>query len=41
MELLAAHPLVTHVEELREMRGDVGLGVEIGGLAFDIWVEPA
>lgn len=41
MELLADHPLVTRVEEIREYRGDVGLKVEVGGLDFDVWVEPA
>lgn len=41
LELLAAHPLVAHAEVLRVARGDVGLRVEIGGLDFDIWVEPA
>ncbi|MEV7681450.1 hypothetical protein AB0O64_23290 [Streptomyces sp. NPDC088341] len=41
MELLADHPLVTRVEEIREYGNDVGLKVEIGGLDFDVWVEPA
>lgn len=41
IELLAAHPLVTGAGEIREPRGDAGLRVEIGGLDFDIWVEPA
>ncbi|MGV9883289.1 hypothetical protein [Streptomyces sp. NPDC003006] len=41
VELLAAHPLVTRVGEIREYRGDVGLKVEIGGLDLDLWVEPA
>lgn len=41
MDLLDAHPLVTRVGEIREYRGDVGLKVEIGGIDFDVWVEPA
>ncbi|MES9558828.1 MULTISPECIES: hypothetical protein [unclassified Streptomyces] len=41
VELLAAHPLVSRVAEVTEFRGDVGLKVEIGGLDFDVWVEPA
>jgi hypothetical protein len=41
MELLASHPLVTCVGEIREYRGDAGLKVEIGGIDFDVWVEPA
>jgi hypothetical protein len=41
VELLASHPLVSRVGEIREYRGDVGLRVEIGGLDFDVWVEPA
>jgi hypothetical protein len=41
VELLASHPLVSHVGEITEYRGDVGLKVEIGGLDFDVWVEPA
>jgi hypothetical protein len=41
MELLVTHPLVTRVGEIREYRGDVGLKVEIGGIDFDLWVEPA
>ncbi|MFJ5788177.1 hypothetical protein [Streptomyces hydrogenans] len=39
--LLASHPLVTEVGAITEYQGDVGLKVEIGGLDFDIWVEPA
>ncbi|WP_060905062.1 hypothetical protein [Streptomyces scabiei] len=41
VELPAAHSLVSRVGEIREYRGDVGLRVEIGGLDFDVWVEPA
>ncbi|MFE5715796.1 hypothetical protein ACFQ7J_33870 [Streptomyces sp. NPDC056501] len=39
--LLASHPLVSRVGEIREYREEVGLRVEIGGLDFDVWVEPA
>ncbi|MEU1908371.1 hypothetical protein [Streptomyces hygroscopicus] len=41
VEQLASHPLVTSVGENNEPWGDVGLKVEIGGLDFDVWVEPA
>ncbi|MGW1469013.1 hypothetical protein ACWCPT_32295 [Streptomyces sp. NPDC002308] len=41
VELLASHPLVSRAGEIHEYRGDAGLGVEIGGLDFDVWVEPA
>lgn len=41
VELLASHPLVSRVGEITEYRGDVGLKMEIGGLDFDVWVEPA
>ncbi|MFF5964446.1 hypothetical protein ACFY64_12010 [Streptomyces collinus] len=33
VELLAAHPLVSRVGEIREYRGDAGLRVEMGGLS--------
>lgn len=42
VELLAAHSLVTSVGPLRDfMAQETGLRTEIGGLGFDIWIEPA
>ncbi|MGY9066916.1 hypothetical protein [Streptomyces sp. CAS3] len=41
VHLLASHPLVTGVGAITEYRGAVGVKVEIGGLDFDVWVEPA
>ena len=41
VELLAAHPVVSEAGPLRVYRGDVGLRAEIGGLDFDVWIEPA
>lgn len=41
MELLESHPLVAGAAPIREPRGEVGLRVEVGGLDFDVWVDPA
>ncbi|MFJ5129961.1 hypothetical protein ACIP80_33355 [Streptomyces sp. NPDC088555] len=40
VELLEAHSLVSRVTPIREARGDVGLRVEVGGLDFEMWVDP-
>jgi hypothetical protein len=39
--LLTSHHLVSHAAALREPRGDTGLQLEIGGLDFEAWIEPA
>ena len=39
--LLSSHPLVTGAEAITEHLDDAGLRTEIGGLGFDVWVEPA
>ncbi|MGK4586106.1 hypothetical protein [Kitasatospora sp. HPMI-4] len=41
VELLGAHPLVTRVRPISAFLGEVGVGLEIGGLDFEIRVEPA
>ncbi|MFC0602289.1 hypothetical protein [Streptomyces palmae] len=41
VELLEAHSLVSHVGPVRAAPGDFGLRVEIGGLDFEMWVDPA
>ncbi|MFY4719770.1 hypothetical protein [Streptomyces sp. LaBMicrA B280] len=41
VELLETHSLVSGVAPIREPRGDVGLRVEVGGLDFEVWVDPA
>ena len=41
MELLAGHPLVAGAGPIRTSLGECGLRAEVGGLDFDIWIEPA
>ncbi|WP_329595933.1 hypothetical protein OG195_45035 (plasmid) [Streptomyces sp. NBC_01362] len=41
VELLASNSLISHVAALQAPRGDIGLQLEIGGLDFEVWVEPA
>ncbi len=38
--LLDSHSLINGVAPTYEPRGDVGLRVEIGGLDFEVWIEP-
>ncbi|MFB1046842.1 hypothetical protein [Streptomyces chrestomyceticus] len=40
-EVLESHSLVSGVALICEPRGDIGLRVEVGGLDFEVWVEPA
>ncbi|MCX4682560.1 hypothetical protein OG413_46100 [Streptomyces sp. NBC_01433] len=41
VDLLASHSLVTSVAALQAPRGDIGVRLEIGGLDFEVWIEPA
>ncbi|MFI8201028.1 hypothetical protein ACIF6K_31650 [Streptomyces sp. NPDC085942] len=41
MELVESYSLVSGVVPIREPRGDVGLRMEIGGLDYEVWVDPA
>ncbi|MFD9428098.1 MULTISPECIES: hypothetical protein [unclassified Streptomyces] len=40
-ELLERHSVVSRVAPVGTLRGDTGLRAEIGGLDFDIWIEPS
>lgn len=41
VHLLAAHPLVTQVGAITKHRGEAALAVEIGGIDFEVLIEPA
>lgn len=41
VELLESHSVVSHAGPIRDYPGNVGARVEIGGLDFSVWVEPA
>ncbi|MFG2221123.1 MULTISPECIES: hypothetical protein [unclassified Streptomyces] len=41
VELLASNSLISHVAAPQAPRGGIGLQLEIGGLDFEVWVEPA
>ncbi|MGW1848278.1 hypothetical protein [Streptomyces sp. NPDC001966] len=41
VELLASNSLISHVAALQAPRGDIGLRLEVGGLDFEVWIEPA
>lgn len=41
VDLLASHSLVSHVAAVQAPPGEIGIRLEIGGLDFEVWVEPA
>ncbi|MFE4539673.1 hypothetical protein ACFRKB_32185 [Streptomyces scopuliridis] len=41
VNLLASHSLVSHVAALQAPAGEIGFQLEIGGLDFEVWVDPA